>query len=208
MTTAKKPRLIVIAGPDGSGKTSITEAMMRQQWMQDCEYINIENIARNHFGDWNSPDALTQANDWAKKHLENCLEDERDLVVETELSSNDHVEFVLRAMQLGYFVRLFFIATQSPNVNAARIAQRMMEGGHETPISQIIAHYPKSIANAAMLVRAVDRAYVYDNSVDNVPPALCFRASEGRVTKRHPMSAAWSDPIQDAVKALQSSATK
>jgi predicted ABC-type ATPase len=208
MTTAKKPRLIVIAGPDGSGKTSITEAMMRQQWMQDCEYVNIENIARNHFGDWNSPDALSQASEWVKKHLDNCLEDERDLVVESELSSNDNVEFVLRAMQLGYFVRLFFVATHSPSVNAARIAQRVMEGGHEAPISQIIARYSKSISNAVILARAVDRAYVYDNSVDNTPPTLCFRASEGRITKRNAMSAAWSDPIQDAVKALQVSATK
>jgi predicted ABC-type ATPase len=128
--------------------------------------------------------------------------------VETELATNDSVDFVLRAMQLGYFVRLFFIATHSPNVNAARAAQRVMEGGHEVPISQIIAHYPKSIANAAMIARAVDRVYVYDNSAENTPPALCFRASEGRITKRNTMSAAWSDPIQDAVKALQSSAAK
>jgi predicted ABC-type ATPase len=200
--TAKplKPRLIVVAGPNGSGKTSITEAALRHHWMQGCEYINPDNIARDHFGDWNSPDAITQAAAWAMTQREACIEDRRDLAFETVLSGPDKVEFVLRAIQAGFFVRLFFVATQSPSINASRIAQRVMEGGHDVPISKIISRYGKSIANCLLLAPVVDRLYVYDNSIENAPPALCFRTSDGRITKRYSSAPVWSEPIEAHLK--------
>ena len=32
----KKPVLIVIAGPNGSGKTSITHKILQHDWIEDC----------------------------------------------------------------------------------------------------------------------------------------------------------------------------
>jgi predicted ABC-type ATPase len=50
----KKPILIVIAGPNGSGKTSITSKILKHEWIENCIYINPDNIANEVFGDWNS----------------------------------------------------------------------------------------------------------------------------------------------------------
>jgi len=33
MIDAQKPRLTVVAGPNGSGKTTITEKLLRHEWM-------------------------------------------------------------------------------------------------------------------------------------------------------------------------------
>jgi predicted ABC-type ATPase len=52
-----KPRLIVVAGPNGAGKTSITEQLLRHVWMDGCEYVNPDVIAKESFGDWNAPSA-------------------------------------------------------------------------------------------------------------------------------------------------------
>ncbi len=38
--THQKPRLIVVAGPNGSGKTSITQQLLMHQWMAGCIYVN------------------------------------------------------------------------------------------------------------------------------------------------------------------------
>ena len=35
-----KPVLIVIAGPNGSGKTTITQRVVKHEWAERCEYIN------------------------------------------------------------------------------------------------------------------------------------------------------------------------
>ena len=47
-----KPVLIVIAGPNGSGKTTITSRVLHHEWLEDSIYINPDNIAQNMFGDW------------------------------------------------------------------------------------------------------------------------------------------------------------
>ena len=53
--------LIVIAGPNGSGKTSVTSKILHHEWMEDSIYINPDIIAQEKFGDWNSKDAIMKA---------------------------------------------------------------------------------------------------------------------------------------------------
>ncbi|OZA13064.1 MAG: AAA family ATPase [Hydrogenophilales bacterium 17-62-8] len=180
-----RPRLIVVAGPNGAGKTSITEQLLRHEWMGGCEYVNPDYIARDEFGDWNAPDAVRKAAVRAEEVRERCVREGRSLAFETVLSMPDKIEFIQRAQQAGFFVRLFFVGTDNPAINAKRVAQRVMEGGHEVPISKIIARYTRSLANCAVATRIADRAYIYDNSVDNAPARLLFRTSEGKLIKHY-----------------------
>lgn len=41
-----KPVLIVIAGPNGSGKTTITSRVLHHEWLEDSIYINPDNTAQ------------------------------------------------------------------------------------------------------------------------------------------------------------------
>lgn len=58
-----KPVLIVIAGPNGSGKTSVTSKILHHEWLEDSEYINPDNVARkvDVFGNWNNQDSVLEA---------------------------------------------------------------------------------------------------------------------------------------------------
>ena len=49
-----QPVLCVVAGPNGSGKTSTTEKLLANEWTADSLYINPDNIAQEEFGDWNT----------------------------------------------------------------------------------------------------------------------------------------------------------
>jgi predicted ABC-type ATPase len=195
VSTPERPRLIVVAGPNGTGKTSITEQLLRHRWMEGCEYINPDYIARDEFGDWNSADAVGRAARLAQERREACLSAGRSLAFETVLSMPDKIDFIERARSLGYFVRLFFIGTDDPSINAKRVAMRILEGGHEVPIGKIISRYARSIANCAVVVRSVDRAYVYDNSVDDQPARLLFRLRDGLVFKRYGEINPWAQAI-------------
>lgn len=63
----KNPTLIVVCGPNGSGKTSITKKILKHEWLDNCTYINPDEIARDIFGDWNSPQAIVDAANYANK---------------------------------------------------------------------------------------------------------------------------------------------
>ena len=195
MNESVKPRLIVVAGPNGTGKTSITEQLLRHEWMGGCVYINPDFIARDEFGDWNAPDAVFKAATRAAELREQCLKNGRSLAFETVLSMPDKVEFIRRAQEAGFFVRLFFVGTDDPSINAKRVALRVMEGGHDVPISKIIARYTRSLANCSVASRLADRAYIYDNSIEDVPARLLFRTAEGRLIRNYGSINPWAREI-------------
>ena len=184
-TAVRRPTLCVVAGPNGSGKTTTTTQLLANEWAADSLYINPDNIAQEVYGDWNSPEAVIKAAQLATEKRYECLESRKDFVFETVFSSAEKLEFLRKAKESGYFIRFFFVCTSDPAINTRRIYQRYLDGGHEVPISKIISRYYKSLENAAEAIEFVDRAYIYDNSVDNHLPQLLCRSAEGKVVKQY-----------------------
>ena len=114
-----------------------------------------------------------------------CLEQGRDFVFETVFSSSEKLEFLKKAKETGFFIRFFYVCTSDPSINVARITQRYLNGGHEVPISKVISRYYKSLLNAEEAITFVDRAYVYDNSIDDQLPRLLYRTIDGELFKRY-----------------------
>ena len=200
MMMTLKPKLLVIAGPNGAGKTSITGKILKHEWVTGCVYINPDNIARDKFGDWNSPDAVLRAAKFATAWREQCIANKESLLFESVLSAPDKIEFIQKAKDAGYFIRVFFVGTNHPAINASRIANRVLKCGHDVPIPKIISRYSKSIANCCAVAPIVDRLYVYDNSIENTFPQLLFRASEGKLTKSYTNINDWAVDILHAVE--------
>lgn len=181
----RKPELIVIAGPNGSGKTSVTRKFLHHEWAEGTVYINPDEVAKEKFGDWNSKEAVLNAANYCSEWRERCLQAKTSFVFETVFSAEDKIEFLFRAKEAGFFIRLFFIATDNPAINAARIAGRVMKGGHDVPIMKIVSRYYKSIANCKTMSSTIDRLYVYDNSIDNEDAKLLFRLNNGELKKMY-----------------------
>lgn len=185
MSNDRRPTLCIVAGPNGSGKTTTTLQLLANEWTADSLYINPDNIAQEAFGDWNSPEAVLKAAHLATEKRYECLNNKQDFVFETVFSSDEKLEFVRKAKAEGFFIRFFFVCTSDPEINVRRVTRRFLDGGHEVPISKIISRYYKSIANAASAIELVDRAYIYDNSVENVLPRLLYRTVDGTVFKKY-----------------------
>lgn len=206
-----KPRLLLIAGPNGSGKTSITEQLyeLKHKWMAGCEYINPDTIAQTEFDGWNDVASILKAAQEAERRRWKCLEEGRDFAFETVLSAPDKVAFVREAKQRGFFVRIFFVGTESPRININRVGIRYLEGGHCVPMEKIVSRYHKSMANILELATIADRVYFYDNSVDlpkGVEPEWVpvFRTINGVCSEKYSRpQQAWARDIYDALQDYQ-----
>lgn len=191
-----QPILIVIAGPNGSGKTTVTSKILHHEWLEDAVYINPYNVAQEQFGGWNNHEAVLKAAQYCEQWREQCLAEHKSLIFETVMPVEGKVDFIRRAKDTGFFVRLFFVGTSSPRINASRIARRVMEGGHDVPITKIISRYSRSILNCAIVSRLADRTYVYDNSVDNEEAQLLFRMIDGKLHKQYTVQLPeWAETI-------------
>ena len=181
----KKPVMCIVAGPNGSGKTTTTEKLLINEWGADSLYINPDNIAKDTFGDWNSQESVLKAAQMATKQRYECLETGTDFVFETVFSSDEKLEFIRKAKDAGFFIRIFYVCTESPLINVSRIALRYMNGGHEVPISKTISRYYGSLRNISKAISIADRVYLYDNSVEKAEPRLILRTSDGKIAKKY-----------------------
>lgn len=160
----EKPELIIIAGNNGAEKTLFMQKLLQNECTNNTTYININE-------------------DYCAEWRERCIEEKQSFVFETVMSSEDEIDFINRAKKAGFFIRLFFISTDSPTINASRIADRVMKGGHDVPITKIISRYFKSIENCKSVSSIVDRLYIYDNSIDGEDAKIQFRLSDGKLEK-------------------------
>jgi predicted ABC-type ATPase len=193
--------LLVIAGPNGAGKTTVTRRLRVERWSEGVEYLNPDDVARDRFGDWNSPQAVLDAARWTEARREELLAAGEGIAFETVFSSAGKVDFVARAKARGYFVRIFFIGTADPRINAARVADRVMAGGHTVPIEKIVSRYHRAMANLPAAIGLADRVYLYDNSVESVEARLCIRTQDTALRKVYGALPAWIQQVTEGLPA-------
>lgn len=84
--------------------------------------------------------------------------------LETVMSSPDKVELLHKAHQAGYRTYLYFVATEDPEINVARVQYRVETGGHPVAEDKIRSRYVRSLQLLSQAASYADRAYIFDNS--------------------------------------------
>lgn len=89
----------------------------------------------------------------------------KKLSIETVFSHSGKVDFMRRAKEAGYKVYLYFVATESPELNKYRVRLRVHQGGHDVPDDKIESRYFRSLELMRPALEQCYRAYFFDNSV-------------------------------------------
>jgi predicted ABC-type ATPase len=172
------PQLWIVAGPNGSGKTSLS----RKHLLGKVPIVNPDEIAAQLSGPNRSPlDVAMQAGRQTlaiqRQHL-----DQRDtFALETTFSGTRELALVQKAKAAGYKVNLVYLCTNSPMTSMARIAQRVRDGGHFVPDDDVARRYQRSLANLAAGVSLADRAWLLDNTGERM--RLVAAIERGQVKK-------------------------
>jgi predicted ABC-type ATPase len=98
---------------------------------------------------------------------------------ETVMSHKNKVDLLQEAKRIGYRTYLYFICTDDPAINVARVAARVAEGGHPVPEQKIRDRYYRTLELLANAIKASDRAYLFDNSRENESKVWIAEFTEG-----------------------------
>ena len=151
-----KPKIVVFAGPNGSGKTTITAA---------CAiagvYTNADDIKRSN-PDWTDMDAAKYVEHW--RHT--LIEKRQDFTFETVLSTERYLDLLREAKSNDYFIRGYYVLTCDPELNVYRVKSRVAAGGHDVPEDKIRARYLRAMKLIPEFVKLCDICTIYDNSLD------------------------------------------
>lgn len=83
---------------------------------------------------------------------------------ETVFSHPSKVAIMERARAAGYKVYLYFIATNSPEINKDRVKTRVQRGGHDVPPDRIESRYHRSLKQLPTALDLCYHAFMFDNS--------------------------------------------
>jgi predicted ABC-type ATPase len=158
------PTFTVIAGANGCGKSTLTrwaKAFFQQSPVLDPDAIAVELQA-----EFNTKLSDIEAGKEVLRSAEAFLNGRISFSVETTLSGGTYLRMLARARELGYKTRLFYIGTESVDINIVRIRARVLKGGHDVPIEDQLRRYPRSFRNLQPAIELADECVLLDNSTD------------------------------------------
>ena len=157
------PKLYIIAGCNGAGKTTASYAVLPE--MLGCkEFVNADEIAKG-LSPFNPESVAIEAGRLMLQRMDDLLSEGSDFAFETTLSTRSYVKFRERAQAKGYFVTLLYFWLPTPEQAIERVATRVREGGHNIPSDVIRRRYANGIKNlTALYIPLCNYWAIYDNS--------------------------------------------
>ena len=183
-----KKQLWILAGGNGAGKSTFYRTRLATKGLA---FINADIIARQLYPD--APESHSyDAARIAAEIRSQLLEQGRSFCFETVFSHPSKIDFVAEAKALGYEIILVFMHLGDSNLNQARVAQRVSEGGHDVPADKVINRIPRTLKNIRIALPLCDQVYVLDNATYSNPFKQIATLSNGMLEIHQKALPAWA----------------
>lgn len=175
--------VVVFAGPNGSGKTSLIDeiketglATVRGVYPLPAYFINPDQVAKDLQGDFPSQNARDEAAQSAAMRIRaEAIASKLPFAFETVMSHPSRINEMLMLKEQDYRLFLTFITTDDPEKNVARVTLRYETGtttGHYVAPDKVRERYDRTLALLPRAAEIADAVYIYDNSTDFEKPSL------------------------------------
>ena len=159
------PSLYLIAGPNGAGKTTFIKRFAPRH-LALLDFLNADELARGL-----SPLAPERAQIEAGRlmlgRVRKFIADGRSFAMETTLSGRTYRLLLKQAKEAGYATHLDFLVLPSVEDSIQRVANRVVQGGHNVPEADLRRRFRVGLQNLFTLYRPLcDTWNVYLNADD------------------------------------------
>jgi predicted ABC-type ATPase len=157
------PKIIIIAGPNGVGKTTFAREFLPQE--AGCPaFINVDLIAAG-LSPFAPEKFAVRAGRLMLQEIRQCIQRGESFAFETTLSGRGYARSIPKWRAAGYRVKLIFLSLFSADLAVERVAARVAQGGHAVPEEVIRRRFSSGLHNLrAVYAPIVDSWVLYENS--------------------------------------------
>lgn len=146
----------IIGGVNGAGKSSLTGVLLSER--SDLGTVVDTDIITANLGG-----SRIKGGKRAVNIIEDCFQKGVNLTQETTLSGKKPVQTAIRAKELDYFVRLYYVGVSTDEESLLRIKNRVRKGGHDIPEGDVRRRFAKRFEDLKKLLPYCDEVNFYDN---------------------------------------------
>ena len=140
----------IIGGVNGVGKSKLLGV------------LRTEKHDLGHIIDTNHPAARSDGGALAEQ-IDESLSSGICFTQETTLSGHHVLQTVRRALDAGYYIRLYYVGLDSVDESLVRIRSRVAKGGHDVPAEHVRQCFATRFFDAARILPYCSEATFYDN---------------------------------------------
>lgn len=157
------PRLYIISGPNGSGKTTASYSVLPE--LLDCsEFVNSDEFAK-HLSPFAPESAYITASRLMLRKVQYIFDRRLDFCIETTLATRSLLKMIRQAQDIGYYVTVLYFWLESADIAVERVALRVKAGGHDIPEETIRRRYRMGLNYLFHhYMQACDKWILCDNS--------------------------------------------
>ena len=177
------PRLFIISGCNGSGKTTASYSVLPQ--MLGCsEFVNSDEFAKS-LSPFSPETASVIASRYMLLKMRQLLDKRADFCIETTLATRSLLRLVEEAKGRGYYVTILYFWLKSPDLAVERIKARVESGGHNIREEVVRRRYHLGLHYLFRdFMPVCDRWILCDNT--EFPFTIVAESSEEGTTVRDP----------------------
>jgi predicted ABC-type ATPase len=170
------PLLHLLAGPNGSGKTTFHEQVLGP--VTGLPFINADVIARELWPNARR-DRSYEAAQLAGQRRDEMIAQGRSFIAETVFSHPSKVELIRQARSAGFLVVVHIILVPLA-LSIRRVEARVRHGGHNVPVEKQRQRFARIWPLAAEAMRLANEAFAYDNSSAKEPYRIAAHFENGQ----------------------------
>lgn len=160
METNNKPHLVIVGGANGSGKSTFAEEYIKTQ---GHIYISADSIAAK-LNPSHPTEKQFEAGREFFQQVKNAAEKKQNILIESTLSGLGLRKLIMGFRKNSYFISIFYIFVQSVENCHARVRERVLRGGHDIPLQDLLRRFPRSHKNFWKIYRLLaDNWFVFNN---------------------------------------------
>ena len=133
--TRRKPRCIIIAGPNRAGKTTFARDYL-PGIARLIHFVNADLIAGG-ISPLRPELAAIAAGRMVLRELNRLVEARAEFAFESTLSGLHYAKRLEDWKNRGYLIEIVYIRLASPQLALSRIASRVRQGGHDVPRTDV-----------------------------------------------------------------------